>query len=94
VGCDHKTVGKYRDEQERTGEIPQSEKRTVSKYRGELEATDKIYQSEKRTGADGRTIDTSNIGGGSSSRIFARKKNPPRPDRLVRSRRAWPDQRL
>jgi len=61
VGCDHKTVGKYRDEQERTGEIP---------------------QSEKRTGADGRIIDTSNIGGQSSeakSKDGAQKSLPTKP---------------
>jgi N6-adenosine-specific RNA methylase IME4 len=38
---------------------------TVSKYRKELEndPTSKIYKSDEREGADGRTIDTSNIGG-------------------------------
>ena len=51
VGCDHKTVGKHREKQEATGEIP---------------------QSEERTGADGRTIDTSNIG---SSQAIRTQKN-------------------
>jgi len=67
---------------------------TVSKYRGELEATDKIYQSERRTGADGRTIDTSNIGGHSGSSGSTRsgtertgsigeQSTPPEPDPMT-----------
>lgn len=36
--------------------------KTVAKYRRDLEATSEIPKSDKRTGADGRTIDTSNIG--------------------------------
>ena len=35
---------------------------TVSKYRKEIEATCKSYKSSKREGADGRVIDTTNIG--------------------------------
>jgi len=35
---------------------------TVAKYRAELESTGGIPQSTIRTGADGRTIDTANIG--------------------------------
>jgi len=35
---------------------------TVSKIRHRLEMTYKLYKSEKRTGADGRTINTANIG--------------------------------
>lgn len=35
---------------------------TVSTARADLLATGKIYQSESRTGADGRTINTTNIG--------------------------------
>lgn len=40
--------------------------RTVGKYRRELESTSQITKSTEREGADGRTIDTSNIGGQSS----------------------------
>jgi len=40
---------------------------TVAKYRRELESTCKINKSNERQGADGRTIDTSNIGGSSGS---------------------------
>lgn len=36
---------------------------TVAKYRRELESTSKIKKSTEREGADGRTINTSNIGG-------------------------------
>jgi hypothetical protein len=35
---------------------------TVGAVREELEATGKIYQSDERTGADGRAINTANIG--------------------------------
>lgn len=44
--------------------------RTVGKYRRELESTSQITKSTEREGADGRTIDTSNIGGSST------KSNP------------------
>jgi hypothetical protein len=40
---------------------------TVSSIRRELESTGEIRQSDLRTGADGRTIDVSNIGGHSST---------------------------
>ena len=36
--------------------------KTVGKYRSELQTTGEIPQSTQRTGADGRTIDTTNIG--------------------------------
>ena len=37
--------------------------KTVAKCRAELEATGELPQSTIRTGLDGRTTDTSNIGG-------------------------------
>lgn len=37
---------------------------TVGKYRSEMESTGEIHQSQQRTGNDGRTINTTNIGGG------------------------------
>jgi transposase len=40
---------------------------TVAKYRRELESTSQITKSTEREGADGRTIDTSNIGGGTKN---------------------------
>jgi transposase len=49
--------------------------RTVAKYRAEL--TPKLSESTKRTGRDGRTTDTSNIGGrGKKRKAKAKPKKP------------------
>lgn len=56
--------------------------KTVAKYRRELESTSEIPKSTERKGADGRTQDTSNIGGQSSednSKDGAQKSLPTKP---------------
>jgi hypothetical protein len=59
--------------------------KTVAKCRAELEATGELPQSTIRTGLDGRTTDTSNIGGGAGKLTIYR----PSVRHTSGSRRRW-----
>ncbi len=50
---------------------------TVAKYRAELESTCQIGKSTARQGRDGRTIDTSNIGGGGAGENEEEEEDEP-----------------
>ena len=53
--------------------------KTVAKYRAEMVATLEIPESKTRTGADGRTINTANIGKRPEEERTARSLSAPRP---------------
>lgn len=57
---DHKTIARYRDEQQSTGEIPQLKTtvgtdKTIGTYRQELEGNAEIPQSSTVQTSDGRS---------------------------------------